>query len=311
MLFLAKSLQTEFGLEVSITILTASEIKHEQLQQMSHEFFNGSFDAAVSKILHTLNPRVMIYDLSLERMKEVNNEVLIKVQNAGCFQIGIDNLLLFSGTTQFTLVPAFRINSRYQEYINERVRWGWDSFLIPLPSSVQVTNNNKLLVLTGSSDIAGLGKILPKLLNDQLSADLEINWVQGPLAQPPVLPQNPLHSWVVHIAPEGLGQLMRSCSYGLSVYGVSLFELISNQVPSVMLSPYNGKDDEDMEALEVDGIALFGSDPANAILRLNELTSDDEKFHLIQQSCSRLMQGTGVNIIAEKIQSLVKSVNSV
>ncbi len=305
MLFLAKSLQDDPSTDVSVTILSESEIKLEQLKLIPHEFIKGKFDAAVAKILQHLNPKVIIYDLSLERLKEVNTDVFGMVQETGCFQIGIDNLLRYSDATDFTLVPAFRINSRYKEFINERVKWGWDTFLIPLPADVHATNNNKLLVLTGSSDIAGLGKVLPQLLNDQLSADLEINWVQGPMAQLPVIPENPRHKWLVHFAPGGLGELMRNCSYGLTVYGVSLFELISYQVPSVTLSPYNGKDDEDMQVLEAEGIAMYASDPVNAIMRLNELASDIEKFHHIQQSCNRLMKNYGVNLISEQIHSFV------
>jgi len=311
MLFLAKSLQDYPSTDVSVKILSKSEIKLEQLKLIPHEFIKGKFDAAVAQILLHLNPNVIIYDLSYERLKEVNTDVFGLVQESGCFQIGIDNLLRYSDATDFTLVPAFRINSQYKEFINERVKWGWDTFLIPLPPDVHATNNNKLLVLTGSSDIAGLGKVLPQLLNDQLSADLEINWVQGPMAQPPVVPQNPKHSWVFHVAPDGLGQLMCDCSYGLAVYGVSLFELISYQVPTIALSPYKGKDDEDMQALEDEGIALYGSGAANAILRLNELASDDDKFYSIQQTCSRLMQRNGVNMIVDKIHSYVKSVNPV
>ncbi len=303
MLFLAKSLRADHNMEVSVAVLSPSEIKLKQLYTLPHEYYLGSFVNAVYRILKTVEPEVMIYDLSLERMKETNPEVFRSVRKLGCYQIGIDNLLRYSDVTDFTLVPAFRINSRYKEFIKKNVRWGWDSFLIPLPGNVQATRNNKLLVLTGSSDTAGLGKILPQLFNEKLSVELEINWVQGPLAEAPVIPQNPKHTWVLHVAPEGLGELMSNCSYGLSVYGVSLFELISYKIPSVTLSPYNGRDEEDMQALETDGIALYGSDPANATQRVNELLSSYELFQSMQQTCSHLMQKTGVNTIAELIHS--------
>jgi spore coat polysaccharide biosynthesis predicted glycosyltransferase SpsG len=306
MLFLAKSLKFDPMIDVSAVILSKSKIKLKELMSISHEFNKGNFDKVVTQIFEHHRPKVIIYDLSLELLKVINAEVFTRVKEAGCFQIGIDNLLRYSAFTDFTLVPSFRINNRYSVFINERVNWGWDSFLIPPPSDVQLVKNNKLLILTGSSDVAGLSKVLPQLLNDHLLTDLEINWVQGPMAQPPDIPINPRHSWVVHFAPDGLGQLMRNCSYGLAVYGVSLFELISYQVPTVTLSPYNGKDDEDMRVLEDDGIALCGSNAEHAVLRLNELVSDDEKFQSIQEICRQLMKKNGSDIIISKIHSILE-----
>jgi spore coat polysaccharide biosynthesis predicted glycosyltransferase SpsG len=306
MIFLAKFLQSEGDIDIRLCILTASEIRQEELKSFPHEYIQSTLEDGISLILDANKPSVMVYDLSLEHLKKITPELFRIVRDRGCYQIGIDNLLWYSELTDFTLVPAFRINSQFQQYVNSRVRWGWDSYLIPIPEDIFATRNNKLLVLTGSSDVAGLGKILPQLLNDNLTYDFEINWVQGPLAPPPKLPLNPKHSWLVHVAPDGLGNLMRHCSFALTIYGVSLFELISYQVPSVAVSPYNGKDDEDMQALEDAGIAFYGTDLINAIFRLNNLASDKTIFKKTQQKCCGLIQETGAALIAERIRSAIK-----
>jgi hypothetical protein len=306
MLFLARSLQEDPTIDILVSILTEIEIKLEQLELIPHEFINCEFNEAVGRLLKYEQPKIIIYDLSVDRLSEVKTDTFRLVQKSSCFQIGIDNLLRYSDLTDFTLVPAFRINSRHKQFINDRVKWGWDTFLIPLPNNLFNNNNRELLVLTGSSDYGGYGNYLPTLLNEHLSADLKINWVQGPFARAPSIPQNPKHSWNIHVAPDGLGHLMQKCCLGLTVFGVSLFELISYQLPSVVLSPYNGKDDEDIMALEKDGIALYGANMINSIMRLNELATDEVKFHSIQKKCGGLMQKNGVNAILEQINSYVK-----
>jgi len=299
MIFLGNKLNKKQLFDCSLAVLSSTDVVRHQLNQIHHQFYRGSLSEAVENVMQQDRFDVLIFDLSLERLNEVNPSLFENVRKQNIHQIGIDNLLRFSEFTDFTLVPAFRINSQFNQYINPKVKWGWNSYLLPLPEQVYPTHNNKLLVLTGSSDIAGLGQVLPTLMNTILADEIEINWVQGPMAKAPVVPDNPKHQWKIHVSPNGLESLMRECGYGISVYGVSLFELLSFQVPSVTLSPYCGKDDEDMQALEDAGIALYGSSAEHAVQRLNQLISAPELFKSLQHSCAGLMKHTGVEMIAE------------
>ncbi len=299
MIFLGTELNKKPLFDCSLAVLISTDIVWQQLNQIHHKFYHGSLCEALENIIQQDHFDELIYDLSLGRLNEINPSLFEIARKQNIFQIGIDNLLRFSEFTDFTLVPAFRINSQFNQYINPKVKCGWNSYLLPLPEQVQPTHNNKLLVLTGSSDIAGLGQVLPTLMNTLLADKIEINWVQGPMAKSPVMPINPKHQWKIHVSPNGLESLMRECSYGISVYGVSLFELLSFQVPTVTLSPYGGKDDEDMQALEDAGIALYGSSPEHAVQRLNQLIFAPDLFKALQHSCAGLMKHTGVEMISE------------
>ncbi len=299
MIFLGNELNKKELFDCSLAVLSSTEIVWQQINQVHHQFYHGSLSEVVENIIQQEHFDVLIYDLSLERINEVFPSLFENARRQNISQIGIDNLLRFSEFTDFTLVPAFRINSHFVQFINPKVKWGWNSYLLPLPEQVQPTHNNKLLVLTGSSDIAGLGQILPTLIDTILADEIEINWVQGPMAKAPVVPVNPKHQWKINVSPNGLESLMRECSYGISVYGVGLFELLSFQVPSVTLSPYGGKDNEDMQALEDAGIAFYGYSAENAVQKLNQLISAPDLFKSLQYSCAGLMKHTGVEMIAE------------
>ena len=305
MIFLGIELNKNNNFKCSISILTSNEIYREQLNKINHQFYNGSLSQTVEEVIHNYYPDFIIYDLSLEKLSHVNRSLFENVRKFNSIQIGIDNLIRFSEHIDFTLVPAFRINNQSIKYINNNVSWGWNSFLLPLPKILKTAKNNKLLVLTGSSDTARLSQFLPTHINDYLIDEIEINWVQGPMAEAPIVPKNPRHQWKIHLAPDGLEFLMKECSYGLSVYGVSLFELISFQVPTVTLSPYGGKDDEDMKALEDLGIVLSASNAEQSIQKLNKLIINTNLYHDIQHSCRGLMQKSGSEIISEFIYSAI------
>ena len=305
MIFLGTELNEKPLFDCSLAILSSTEIVRQQLNQIHHQFYHGSLRHALENIIQQDQLDVLIYDLSLERLNEVDPSLFENIRRHNISQIGIDNLLRFSEFTDFTLVPAFRIKSQFSQYVNPKVKWGWNSYLLPLPKQVHPTHNNRLLVLTGSSDIAGLGQVLPTLMNTLLADKIEINWVQGPMAKAPVVPVNPNHQWKIHVSPHGLEPLMRECSYGISVYGVSLFELVSFQVPSVTLSPYGGKDDEDMQALKDAGIALYGSSAEHAVKMLNQLISSQDLFKSLQYSCAGLMKHTGVEMISEFVRNKI------
>ena len=167
-------------------------------------------------------------------------------------------------------VPSFFKDPAWPDHLD--IHYGWDHYLIekrletaPLP------NKNRLLVLTGGSDAAGLGAVWPRMLEAGIGQPLEIHWVQGPFSQKPDIPEETKHQFILHQAPKGLDSLINYCDWVLTVHGISVFETLIYGRVCVVFNPYCDPSDPELMALKSSGFVVLADNPLNSIARVNQI----------------------------------------
>lgn len=207
------------------------------LALLPHRFLAAEADllAAVRAELAEKPCRAVIFDLHPARIPDGLGAFLIELGTSGVRRIGIDSLSSLAGPAgalDLLCLPGFHVApARLAASAPTPVRHGWPYYLIDTAKSPHRSPGSprRVLVLTGGSDATGLGASLPTLLDHALPADTQIDWVQGPYAAAPALPAATRLTWRLHPAPPSLTPLMSGADFALTVYGVSLFELLDRK----------------------------------------------------------------------------------
>jgi spore coat polysaccharide biosynthesis predicted glycosyltransferase SpsG len=163
----------------------------------------------------------------------------------------------------------------------------------------------KVLILTGGSDISNLGRTLPAQLDELLDKNIELHWVKGPFSSAPNLPKECRLNWVVHNAPEQLDELIVQSDYVMTVFGVSFFEVLQYGIPAVVFSPYSNKDNNELDALSEEGVAMAVNNSKLAINGLIELMNNDELSKEYSMNALKKMSVNGAKNLSKEIYSLI------
>ena len=217
---------------------------------------------------------VVMFDLHKKHIGPQLFRLSQLLQLSGVRLVAIDNVAIQAEMqADLRWVPSFFKDPAWPDHLD--IHYGWDHYLIekrletaPLP------NKNRLLVLTGGSDAAGLGAVWPKMLEAGIGQPLEIHWVQGPFSQKPDIPEVTKHQFILHQAPKGLDSLINSCDWVLTVHGISVFEALMYGRDCVVFNPYCEPCDAEMIALNSSGYVLLADNAEQAIALLNDAAKD-------------------------------------
>jgi UDP-N-acetylglucosamine:LPS N-acetylglucosamine transferase len=240
----------------------------------------------------------------------VNNleEFFRRLKRRNICLVGIDSLLEHRNIFDLLWIPSFNFDCGKFEECSSLLKSGWDSFLIQklLPHKAWV-GGSRVLVLTGSGDVSGLGKILPAELDKFLGEEVEVHWVRGPFSSAPYLPKTCRLTWVVHDAPKRLDELIVQSDYVLTVFGVSFFEVLQYGIPTVVFSPYSHKDNDDLLALSKEGVAMVAGNFKGPVNSLVELMNNDELSKTYSINALNKMSTNGAESLSKEIYTLVTS----
>ena len=200
------------------------------LVTLNHDLSDGRLTAGSSDSMAAFclsrHQDAMMFDLHKKHIGPELFHLSQQLQRSGVLLVAIDNVAI-QAEMQANLrwVPSFFKDPAWPDHLD--IQYGWDHYLIekrletaPLP------NKNRLLVLTGGSDAAGLGSIWPQMLEEEIDQPLEIHWVQGPFAKMPHLPINSHHHFYLHKPQIAIDDFINMCDFVLTVYGVTLFEAL-------------------------------------------------------------------------------------
>jgi len=284
-------------------------IKSSELEGFDFNFVseNKDFSSELLMVVNIELPKVLVFDLHPKFINQDLEDLLCRVSKKHIYLVGVDSLSVFTNKLDLTWVPSFYKPPGVVANKPGSVFYGWNTYLIQKRlKHASWDNGKKLLVLTGGSDLTGLGKELPTKIDNQLSGNLEIHWVQGPFATDPNLPANPRLKWVLHKSVENLDALIVNCNYAITVFGVALFELLQYGIPTVVFSPYNGKDDTELLALEKENVAIISKNDETAVKDLIYLMENEKLAISISQNAISKLSVNGANNLAEKIASVLE-----
>ena len=281
-------------------------VKDQRLSK--YALFIVEEDESINKALLVNQFDIVIVDINERFCSEDISVGLNYQKQSGAILIGIDALFKYEKILDLIFIPSFYIDSRSLDLTNAKVVYGWDCYLL----EDNEENRNKhiskssinTLILTGGSDPMSLGDHWPQELDDNLTINHEINWVVGPYSDRPILPRNPKTKIIEHVSPAGLSSLIKQADIAACVYGVSFFELLKFGIPTVVLSPYEGKDNKELELISEMEIALVANNTSDACAKLIELSQDKVKSELIARNAKARMNRHGIDRLIKEIAEL-------
>ena len=283
-------------------------IKKNELADFNlHAFsLSDNFVTSVERVMEAENFNAVVFDLYTKQ--DINNldEFFLRLKECNIYLVGIDSLIEYCNILDLIWIPSFNFDCSKYSNCTSVIKSGWDSFLIQkrLPSK-KWSPGLKVLILTGGSDVAKLSRTLPVQLNESLGKNVELHWVRGPFSEPPILPDECRLEWHVHDAPTQLDELIVHSDYVLTVFGVSLFEVLQYGIPSVVFSPYGDKDDIELTSLSEEKVALVSDNAQSAVDNLIKLMNNDKLAREYSTNALNKLSVNGAQKLSEEIYSLI------
>ncbi len=283
----AKQLQDHLAASVRIVIL-GEEQRLDWLDLLPHEWRSTGTTEGVFTELCEETPSVMLLDLQV-----LSEELLALVETMrgrGTKFISVDAVTdndCFDGY----YIPCFYVADNHKALLKERLVYGWDSYLLhPVaPEKELAVAGTSLIVLTGGGDFYRLGQQWPAMLDAALPQDVSVTWVQGPYAQTPELTGvSGRHRFTVVKAPADLPALIAQHGLALSVYGVSFFECLRAELPTVVYVPEIQAKTSEMAMLRAEKVCLMANEVSACVAKFADLLEADTEKARLTAACSDL-----------------------
>ncbi len=296
----------EASTEVRFLIL-GDRIERQDLAGFDHLFLDLETDlfGAVVEACGQFEPTAVVFDLHPKLLPVDFASRSAEVRTRGIRLVGVDSLLPYCDSLDLTWVPSLLVDDAELAGCSGTVHSGWDSFLIARRLPVEEWSpGNRVLVLTGGSDVTDQAVTLPALLDARLPNGSEVCWVRGPFASAPVLPEERRLEWIVQEAPSGLDELIVESDYAITVFGVTLFELLQYGLPTVVFSPYEDRVFPELDLVAAAGAGAVGDGADAAVTELGALMADDGRARRHSQAALDRMADNGADRLARLIHSL-------
>lgn len=283
-------------------------VKKDELAHFKVYLFSpkDSLETSIEKILKLKKFDILIFDLFYKLYCEVIGNLFNKLKKDFKHIVSIDSFIEHCNLIDLIWIPSFNFNCNKYKPCKSFLKSGWDSFLIQKRLKQKKWKpGKKVLVLTGGSDSTNLGKFLPTRLDESLSNDVNIEWVRGPFSNYPNLPIKSNLNWVVHNSPQHLDEIILQNDYVLTIYGVSFFEVLQYGIPTVVFSPYDGKDKKELRELSKENVALVAYNYESAINNLNTLIKNEELARYYSLNALKKMSINGVETFCKHIYSMI------
>ncbi len=277
--------------------------------------FNASFVASEEKISLAIReacdnrlPGAIVLDLYPGSIPPDIIELLNWLGLEGVSRIGLDGFLDIPEAFDLIWVPSFFVDPERIRQGGNKIVFGWDAYLLrKLLPNPEWRHGNVVLVLTGGGDPTGLSLTLPRELDAKLPSNMVVNWVVGPFAKPPLVPDKSRLEWIIHNAPDVLDHLIVNSNYALAVFGVSFFEVLQYGIPAVVFSPYGARDSKTLEALSRYDVAEVAFEYSATVSILSNLISHPARAKKISENASSRLGERGVENLATRIISMMES----
>ena len=308
LLTLAKKLKKKIISEFLIfgNLIDRDDLNYFKIYNFS---FQEKFIKTVKSVINKKYFDLIIFDIFPECKIDNLKSFFQELKNKNIFLISIDSLIKYSDFLNLIWVPSFNFDK--SKIISSKciVRSGWDTYLLQKKlTHKKWSKGNKVLILTGGSDAANLGKTLPKKLDNKLIINSELHWVKGPLSKYFDLPNNPRLKWIFHENVQQLDKLIVQSNYVITVFGVSFFEVLQYGIPTVVFPAFENKNQEDLKALEKEEIALIANTEDAAIEKLFELMNNSKLAKKLSINSHNKILKNGAEKLSEEIFLLLEKV---
>ncbi len=194
--------------------------------------------------------------------------------------IALDRLSSLLDVANELFVPSF-----YSKLKHPKINFGWQNYL--LPNREEKLTKKQILILTGGSDALHYGQTLPTFIEENISPDWDLIWVQGPYAEAPHLA--PSSRWSLLHNPDNIQECIAESAVILSCYGLSLFESIASGALTLLLPPKHLCDQGELDALINAQVCLVTTSMEELKQLLSELDDDSSNSKKIKRNAEHLL----------------------
>ncbi len=234
--------------------------------------------------------------VNLEKVRSLDTANRLHVVAIDCLESQVNSVNLL-------VVPSFYLKSAYKSIDKDKLRYGWKYYVIaPHKNYGDWQCNEKIIVFTGGSDLDAFGKWLPRALDELLPIQCEVVWVQGPYAGNPELPKTRRIRWRVIKDPNNIPDLIQQCSYAVTLYGITFFEVLTYGIPSVV---YVDNMEAEANILKKHKVALVVKDKSKIVIALNDLIKDNQLASTIAQNARKSIDCKGAERIVHDINKVI------
>lgn len=311
---IAIGLMEQKGFGIELWLLSDDINKGALLDGINHRLFDNELDLIAA--IGLSDAELVVVDIFPERQYHLEawQAALVDKKQQHCTLIGIDHCVYISDVFDQLIVPSPLKPGTLQPpkiplNTTPPILWGWPYVIACDPQLIERSHqqDNTIIILTGGSDACGYGEWLALALDKRLPGGVSVDWIQGPLASAPKLPSASKNHWSVIHAPDNIEALMSTATIAVSVYGTTIGELLSLQIPTVVLpAPGVIADQEYRQIIESD-LFVGLSDSANELDRIVGLLSNTTQQHRLIAKMQQSGLRPGSPAIADAIGDAYKA----
>jgi spore coat polysaccharide biosynthesis predicted glycosyltransferase SpsG len=290
--------------QLDLIVFSSVDLK-KRLKKFNHKVYpENSLQRVIDSAILSKVYTAVILDLCPRKLPDYMFEFLEELNQRDIKILSIDALYEHHSLINFFWIPSFFYNDNHFPALKGKCKSGWDSLLIKKRLETPVwKEGNRILVLTGASDPFKMTGLIPKVLEKHVKKKMQIHWVRGPFSEAPYIP-NGRHEWVVHENPLTLDDLIVNSNYVISVFGVSFFEVLQYGIPTLVFSPYGSKDNQELEALQEEKVAIISKDINHLGIELNQLMENKVTARTISNNSLLKMKESGLENLSKTILTL-------
>lgn len=223
-------------------------------------------------------------DIVVVDVRRIDQDVRLLLKEKPALRVGIDVDLDDAHLFDLIWMPCLHIPKDKICLYGPDMRFGAECFLLPQQLNfnhgpVVAEDCLNVLVMTGGSDPLELSNSLPEFLEASLDSSIQITWVQGPYALSPNMKYcENKHRWTVLEAPDDLPSRIPTFHAALCVFGVSYFECLQANVPTIVFDPIQAATGEEWELLRSLMPDRVASGAFDAVERLSRLLADGPDY---------------------------------
>ncbi len=303
-LLVEKILVKRFNCNTKLLII-GDQFKNKLLDKLNHRFLISVTD--YNQILNIcIRYQMVVFDLYKPAINKTLGELLLKI-NKKTKIISIDSMIEYKDIIDLVFLPSFQVrNQSIKDH--PKVVYGWDCLLLKVSSCFyEWEEGNKVMILTGGSDVKGLAKTFPSILTKDFHDHVFFNWVRGPFSEAPTVPNNYRSRFTIYDNPEKIEDIMCASNYAITIFGISFFELIYLGIPTVVFSIFPEKDSFHLNVIEKLNIALVAKDHKEASKKLSKLILDKDLALTLSRNSKSIFPQSGETRLGDEIQKILIS----
>jgi spore coat polysaccharide biosynthesis predicted glycosyltransferase SpsG len=263
--FLLNILKKNFGWNVKILLI--NDIK-ENLNYVDSNIIHLDPNEDIQLFIESqkLFSKIIFFDFHPKIIPNNFTEFLIKSKNKDVKLVAIDCLVNYQKLLDLIIIPSFFLEDKKNLQNGCPILHGWEYLILnPQIKKKKFIDGNRILILSGGSDVKSLGNTLPKNLNKKLPEGFIVDWVTGPYSSKPNFDNCKRIKIIEHVAPKNIFNLIENANFAITLYGISFFELLYAGIPTIVFSAIKNKDDMQLEIIKKKNIALVANDQLDAV----------------------------------------------